>query len=160
MFEKPFRIGHTIKTGSIEGQVENIGFRTTQLRTADGTSLIVPSSELIRTPIENLTLRKHWRIKKRLRISLTTSLEALASFKQGIDALLRANPAVHEKSIRISLVEILSEGLEIQVEFKLEAKNGTEQLRQADAILMQIIDLARSSKVLLDADPATVITSA
>lgn len=150
MFEKPFRIGHTIKTGAIEGQVENIGFRTTQLRTADGTTLIVPSSELIRTPIENLTLRKHWRVKKSLKVGLSTSLDSLSHFKQGIDALLRANPGVHEKSIRISLVEILAAGLEIRIEFKLEAKNGADQLRQADAILTQIIDLARTLGVRLD----------
>lgn len=150
MFEKPFRIGHTIKTGAIEGQVENIGFRTTQLRTADGTTLIVPSSELIRTPIENLTLRKHWRVKKSLKVGLSTSLESLSHFKKGIDTLLRANPGVHEKSIRISLVEILAAGLEIRIEFKLEAKNGADQLRQADAILTQIIDLARTLGVRLD----------
>ena len=156
MFEKPFRIGHTIKTGSLEGQVENIGFRTTQLRTGDGTALIVPSSELIRTPIENLTLRKHWRVKKSLKVGLSTSLEALSAFKQGIEALLLANPSVHEKSIRISLAEILAEGLEIRIEFKLEAKNATEQLRQSDAILMQIIELARSSNIGLD--PAAVST--
>lgn len=150
MFEKPFRIGHTIKTGSLEGQVENIGFRTTQLRTADGTTLIVPSSELIRTHIENLTLRKHWRVRKSLKIGLSTSLEALSNFKQGIAALLRATPSVHEKSIRISLVEILVEGLEIRIEFRLEAKDASDQLRQADAILVQIIDLARSSNIKLD----------
>lgn len=154
MFEKPFRIGHTIKTGSIEGQVENIGFRTTQLRTGDGTTLIVPSSELIRTPIENLTLRKHWRVRKSFKIGLSTSLESLSHFKQGIEGLLRATPCVHEKTIRISLVEILADGLEIRIEFKLEAKNGTEQLRQADAILMQIIDLARSLNIRLDPDHA------
>jgi len=156
MFEKPFRIGHSIKTGSIEGQVENIGFRTTQLRTADGTTLIVPSSELIRTPIENLTLRKHWRVKKSLRIGLSTSLEALSDFKQAIGGLLKATPGVHEKSIRISLVEILAEGLEIRIEFSMEAKNGAEQLRQADAILMQILELARSSKIMLEPDPAAM----
>ena len=103
-----------------------------------------------------MTLRKHWRVKKSLKVGLSTSLEALSAFKQGIEALLRANPSVHEKSIRISLAEILAEGLEIRIEFKLEAKNATEQLRQSDAILMQIIDLARSSNIRLD--PAAVST--
>lgn len=150
MFEKPFRIGHSIKTGSIEGQVENIGFRTTQLRTADGTTLIVPSSEIIRTPIENLSLRKHWRVRKSLKVGLSTSLEALSNFKFGIEATLKEMPAVHEKSIRVSLVDILAEGLEIRIEFSMEAKNGAEQLRQADAILMKILDLARSIPISLD----------
>lgn len=150
MFEKPFRIGHIIKTGSIEGQVENIGFRTTQLRTGDGTTLIVPSSEIIRTPIENLTLRKHWRVKKSIKIGLLTSLETLSHFKLGIEALLKENPNVNEKSIRVSLAEILPEGLEIRIEFSQEAKNSAEQLRQADVILMQILDLARASGIRFD----------
>ena len=147
MFEKPFRIGHSIKTGSIEGQVENIGFRTTQLRTADGTTLIVPSSEIIRTPIENLTLRKHWRVRKTLKVGLSTSLEALSGFKTGIETLLKETPGVNEKSIRISLTEILTEGLELRIEFTLEAKNGAEQLRLADIVLTHIVDLARISGI-------------
>ena len=152
MFEKPFRIGHSIKTGSIEGQVENIGFRTTQLRTADGTTLIVPSSEIIRTPIENLTLRKHWRVRKTLNVSLSTSLEALSGFKTGIETLLKETPGVNEKSIRISLTEILTEGLELRIEFTLEAKNGAEQLRLADIVLTHILDLARISEIRLAPD--------
>ena len=159
MFEKPFRIGHTIRTGAIEGQVENIGFRTTQLRTADGTTLIVPSSEIVRTPIENLTLRKHWRVRKSLKIGLSTSLDELSQFKQGIEALLKATPFIHEKSIRISLVEIQAEGLEIRIEFSMEARNGAEQLRQADAILMKVLELARVIPISLDpAHPAVAST--
>jgi MscS family membrane protein len=156
MFEKPFRIGHSIKAGSIEGQVENIGFRTTQLRTADGTTLIVPSSEIIRTPIENLTLRKHWRVKKSLKVGLSTSLEALSNFKFGIEALLKETPGVNEKSIRISLAEILAEGLEIRIEFTLEVKNSAEQLNLADAVLTRILDLARTTGIRLDPEEPLV----
>jgi len=161
MFEKPFRIGHSIKAGSIEGQVENIGFRTTQLRTADGTTLIVPSSEIIRTPIENLTLRKHWRVKKSLKVGLSTSLEALSNFKFGIEALLKETPGVNEKSIRISLAEILAEGLEIRIEFTLEVKNSAEQLNLVDAVLTRILDLARTTGIRLDPEePGVAIRSA
>jgi hypothetical protein len=107
----------------------------------------VPSSEIIRTPIENLTLRKHWRVRKTLNVSLSTSLEALSGFKTGIETLLKETPGVNEKSIRISLTEILTEGLELRIEFTLEAKNGAEQLRLADIVLTHIVDLARISGI-------------
>ncbi|MBK8752234.1 MAG: mechanosensitive ion channel [Candidatus Competibacteraceae bacterium] len=38
MFEKPFAIGHLIKVQSIEGIVENVGFRSTRIRTPQNSS--------------------------------------------------------------------------------------------------------------------------
>ena len=51
--EKPFRVGHWIQVGDREGQVQEITWRATKLRTKDGQFLIVPNSVISKEPILN-----------------------------------------------------------------------------------------------------------
>ena len=44
--EKPFSLGDWIQTGTVEGAVEDIGFRSTRVRTLDGSLVTVPNSLL------------------------------------------------------------------------------------------------------------------
>ncbi|MDP2389095.1 MAG: mechanosensitive ion channel family protein [Acidobacteriota bacterium] len=51
--EKPFRVGHWIRVGEREGQVQEVTWRATKLRTKDGEFLIVPNSLMAKDPVLN-----------------------------------------------------------------------------------------------------------
>jgi CRP-like cAMP-binding protein len=51
--EKPFRVGHWIQVADREGQVQEITWRATKLRTKDGEFLIVPNSIVSKDPVLN-----------------------------------------------------------------------------------------------------------
>jgi len=55
LVERPFRIGDAIDVSGYTGVVEEISFRTTQLRTADGREVIVPNGDFMTKPVVNLT---------------------------------------------------------------------------------------------------------
>ncbi|HEV8534667.1 MAG TPA: mechanosensitive ion channel domain-containing protein [Candidatus Limnocylindria bacterium] len=55
LVERPFRIGDTIEVTGYTGIVEEISFRTTQLRTADGREVVVPNGTFMILPVVNLT---------------------------------------------------------------------------------------------------------
>ena len=52
--ERVFRIGDRIRVGDPEGVVEQVGFRSTRLRTDEGTLLTVPNSVIAASAINNL----------------------------------------------------------------------------------------------------------
>ena len=54
--ERPIKIGDLIKVGSDEGDVKRISVRSTELKLADHSTLIIPNSELITKPVLNKTL--------------------------------------------------------------------------------------------------------
>ncbi len=51
--EKPFRVGQWVQFGDREGQVQEITWRATKLRTKDGQFLIVPNSVISKEPVLN-----------------------------------------------------------------------------------------------------------
>lgn len=55
LVERPFRIGDTIEVSGYSGRVEEISFRTTQLRTDDGREVIVPNGTFMTSAVVNLT---------------------------------------------------------------------------------------------------------
>lgn len=55
LIERPFRIGDSIEVTGYSGTVEDISFRTTQLRTDDGREVIVPNGTFITSAVVNLT---------------------------------------------------------------------------------------------------------
>ncbi len=53
--EKPFRVGHWIQVGEREGQVHEITWRATKLRTKAGQFLVVPNSVIGKEPVLNFS---------------------------------------------------------------------------------------------------------
>jgi small-conductance mechanosensitive channel/CRP-like cAMP-binding protein len=85
--EKPFRVGHWIAVGSREGQVEEITWRATKLRTKAGQFLIVPNGVISKEPILNYSEPT---IPTRLEIDLGASYltppnEVKAAIREALD---------------------------------------------------------------------------
>lgn len=55
LVERPFRIGDTIEVDGHQGEIAEISFRTTRLRTADGREVIVPNATLMTNAVVNLS---------------------------------------------------------------------------------------------------------
>jgi small-conductance mechanosensitive channel len=55
LLERPFRVGDTIKVKDQQGVVENIGVRTTQLRTTDNVQVLVPNAMVFAEVVTNHT---------------------------------------------------------------------------------------------------------
>jgi predicted amidohydrolase len=51
--DKPFKIGDTIKTSSFEGAVQEVGFRSTRIKTADESIVYISNARLSEMTIDN-----------------------------------------------------------------------------------------------------------
>ncbi len=84
-FDKPFTTGDLVKVQGFTGTVENIGLRSTRIRTDHKTYITVPNKQMVDTILDNITLRTQRRAEVILEIGLsatTTQLkEVIASIK-------------------------------------------------------------------------------
>lgn len=76
LVERPFRIGDEIEVAGYSGSVEEIAFRTTQLRTADGLEVIVPNGTFMTSAVVNLTRFPTRRVGARLTLPADDAVAA------------------------------------------------------------------------------------
>ena len=67
--DKPFAVGERVVIDSHDGVVEDIGLRSTRVRTLDGHLVTMPNGELANKAIKNITKRPH--IKRMANITIT-----------------------------------------------------------------------------------------
>ena len=91
MVDKPFTIGDHIKIGSVEGRAEQIGFRSTRIRTFDQTLVSLPNKNLIGTNLENFSDRGRARVKLKLNAHYGLSESALKLVIQELKNTLENN---------------------------------------------------------------------
>ncbi|MES2478306.1 MAG: mechanosensitive ion channel family protein [Bacteroidota bacterium] len=91
MVDKPFTIGDHIKIGSVEGRAEQIGFRSTRIRTMDQTLVSLPNKNLIGTNLENFSERGKARVKLKLNANYGLSQNTLKTLIQELKSVIDTN---------------------------------------------------------------------
>ena len=67
--DRPFQIGERVKIGEHDGVVEQVGFRSTRIRTLTGHLVTIPNSKVADSPVENIGRRPY--IKRVLDVTVT-----------------------------------------------------------------------------------------
>ncbi|MFN5705536.1 MAG: mechanosensitive ion channel family protein, partial [bacterium] len=99
--DKPFVVGDLVKVDGIEGTIEKVGFRSTQIRSMDKSIITVPNKKMIDNALENLTLRNFRRIKFTLSLTYETTPQQIKSITDDINNLINNHPNIKEESIAI-----------------------------------------------------------
>ena len=89
MFEK----GNWIKTPDVEGTVEEIGFRATEIRQFDKALVPIPNSKLASEALVNLSRMTQRRIYWKIGVEYRTTKEQLSGIITDIQEYLHSNPA-------------------------------------------------------------------
>ncbi|XP_004306750.1 PREDICTED: mechanosensitive ion channel protein 1, mitochondrial [Fragaria vesca subsp. vesca] len=93
-FTKPFSLGDTIKAGTIEGQVVEMGLTTTSLLNAEKFPVIVPNSLFSSQVIVNKS-RAQWRgMVTRIPLQINDELDKVPQISVDIKNMLRSHPKV------------------------------------------------------------------
>ncbi|MEO0454530.1 MAG: mechanosensitive ion channel domain-containing protein, partial [Verrucomicrobiota bacterium] len=92
MVDRPFQVGQWIKVGNIDGTVEDVGFRSTKIRTFYNSLVSIPNAEVANSDIDNMGLREYRRVKTTLGVAYDTPAEKMEAFLEGIKNIIKANP--------------------------------------------------------------------
>jgi MscS family membrane protein len=96
--ERPLKVGDLIKAddGIVFGTVQEIGIRTTKVRTFDGTIQTVPNSKLSGTTLENISLMPGRRIVATLSLSNKSTAEQIEKAKKIIEQTIHKKQKTRE----------------------------------------------------------------
>lgn len=97
--DKPFKIKDRIKVNGLDGFVEDMGIRTTKLRTLEGRLVTIPNKTFSQSPIENVNSEPSRKVVLTLGLTYSTSPQAMQRATDLIKQLLDAHPGTDENRI-------------------------------------------------------------
>lgn len=119
--DKPFEVGQLVIVKDIRGKIENIGLKTTRIRSLTGEEWVVSNTELLNQPIRNLGARVERSVFLQLYIDLATDPVKL----ERIPALIEAQVNEHEEATfnRAHLFQISPYGLVYRYKYSINTQN-------------------------------------
>ena len=92
--DKSMRVGDWIKIGDVEGIVEDIGLRTTKIRSFEKSLIVVPNQFLANQSLENFSRRNVRRIKMTIGLTYSTTRDQMVKILKEIREMLRNHPGI------------------------------------------------------------------
>ncbi|ESQ87700.1 hypothetical protein ABAC460_18680 [Asticcacaulis sp. AC460] len=76
LFNRPYRIGDSVKIGEVAGNVHRLGLFATEINTGENIRVFVPNTKIFSNEISNLTTNGAVRVEVRFDVGMATDLPA------------------------------------------------------------------------------------
>jgi MscS family membrane protein len=130
IFDKPFKQGDWIMTSDVEGIVEEIGTRTTKVRTSSEAVVTIPNAMLSNSAITNWSKITHKRIKMRISLETCTRREQITRIIQRIRDYLQNHPDIETDPSKATTLVHLFEFNENSIDILLDYFTKTTILQE------------------------------
>jgi len=157
--DRTFRVGDRLKIGDKEGVVEQMGFRSTKLRTPEDSLLVLPNSQLAYGVIDNLGARVHRRLRTLFSVQASTPLDRLAALQEGLREYLKGHPKVDHGRIFVYVERITDGSVELEVNTYIAARDGDTEKRCREELMCEILKLAHSLEVELSPGKVRIVSA-
>jgi len=113
--DQPMREGDVVKLYDFTGTVEQIGLRSTRIRTVDRTIVTVPNGDLANQRIESFTVRDRLRFATNIGLVHGTTAAQLRAIRGEIEAILRRHPKVCQDTVAVWFKELAASALILEI---------------------------------------------
>lgn len=147
LLDSPFKIGDVVKFADVEGTVEEVGFRSTRIRTPEDSLVTVPNSKFIGNWVDNLGLKRVRRIRIVLGLEYGTPPEKIEAFCEGVRELVRAHPLTANENYHVSLTGFSASSLDVEMICFIKALDYATYTRERHRLLLDLLRLAQKLNV-------------
>jgi MscS family membrane protein len=159
LFDKVIQVGDVVKVNAQTGVVEDIGLRSTRLRTPERTVLSVPNGTMATAVLENLRFRDKFLCQQVIRLRYELSPDHVRYVLERIRQLMRENPKVEESSARVRFVRFSENSLDVEIFCYFLETDYNEFLQTQEALLLSVMDeLEKAGAVLALPSQTTYVT--
>jgi MscS family membrane protein len=147
--DKPFDVGDWIIFDKIEGTVEEIGIRSTRIRTFSKSLISIPNGKLADMVIDNMGKRNQRRFSSKLSVPYTTAPETIEKFIESIKKFIIAHEFVSKDFIEVRLFDMGESSLQILIYCFLNLDDWDSELTAREEIISEIIKIAHKLEIEL-----------
>lgn len=139
--DQPIRVGDFCQFEGALGTVEDIGIRSTRVRTLERTLVTIPNGSFSSMQIENYTLREKYLFRHQLGARYETNTKAIRIVKNAIFEYLAAHPQIEGDEPGVRFIALGSDNLTIEVFAYIIAKDVPEFYEIQGDILLALIEI-------------------
>lgn len=143
--DQPVRVGDLFRSGDHIGYVEEIGLRSTRIRTLGRSILTIPNAQFAALEIENLTRRDQTRLRTLVQIHYDTTPDQLRFVLHRLEQMLREHPKIAESLLRVRLVGFSQTSLDVEVNAYATTVDWNEFLAIRQDVLLRIMSIVESA---------------
>ena len=153
--DKPFVVGDLIKVGTVEGNIEKIGFRSTRIRTAEKSFVTVPNKKMVDSELDNLSMRMQRLAKFNIGLTYETKPEQIKNIVKNIQICLDNYPIIMKDETIIKLHNFSETAINIMVSYTVDTMEFKVYLNVREEINYKIMEIVEKYGTRF-AHPATI----
>jgi small-conductance mechanosensitive channel len=137
LFDKPFRRGDAITYDTTSGTVEEIGLKSTRIRSITGEERVISNKQLLDKEIQNNTRRDMRRYKFVLGTTYETDVAKLRAIPDMMKEVVEANDALF---VRCGFVTFNASSVDFELEFDSPSQDYAEGYHRRHAVGLAILE--------------------
>ena len=143
--DRPAKVGDFCRVGEHLGTVEDVGMRSTRVRTLDRTLVTIPNAEFSTARVENYGKRDRIRLFTVIQVGYDTSHEQMRYLLVELRRMLYSHPRTLPDPCRIRFVNFGAYSLDLEIFVYIDTKDWNEFLGIREDIFLRIMDIVEAS---------------
>jgi MscS family membrane protein len=145
LLDRPFQVGDWVVIGSVEGEVMEIGLRTTLIRTSLDTVITMPNANLANTPVENWGKRRFRRWQPIFKLDINSDPTKVSDFCDGVANLIAGHEKTMKEEDSYARVSTLGpDAIDIGCNIYWNINSGKIEREARDNFLIDVMELAKT----------------
>jgi MscS family membrane protein len=145
ILDKAMTVGDTLKLGDLVGTIEDIGLRSTRIRTLDRTMVVVPNGQIANATIETLSARDKFWFHPVISLRFETSPAQILSIVARIRKLLFECSIIETDSVRVRFFRLGAYSFDLDIFGYLFARDWNQFLEIQETLLLDIMDIVKQA---------------
>jgi MscS family membrane protein len=141
LIDRPFHVGDWITFDGGDGVVEEVGLRSTRVRTFAKTVVSIPNAALANATVENHSLMPKRRIKYSVGVTYSSTVDQMRTLVTRIEEYLKGNPDIDQEFMLVKFTEFNSSSLDIFVYCFTVTTDWTQHLSVKQDVNLRIMEL-------------------
>lgn len=143
--DQPVRIGDLCRFGDRTGTVEDIGLRSTRIRTPERTIVSVPNADFSGMQLENFARRDRMWLQAKLGLHYETTAEQLRTVLEELRKLLLGHPKIQADSAQVRFIAFGPASLDLEVNAYVRTTDQNEFGAIREDLFLRMMDVIAAS---------------
>lgn len=156
IIDQPAQVGDFVKVGTVVGTVEDVGIRSTRIRTNDRTLVTIPNGDLSSQQIENYAVRDRFLFNPVIGIEYGLPAAKVREATEIIARILEEHEKVAEGS-RARLANLGENSLDIEVFSYIEVSDFGDSLIWREELLLTILERLEAAGIGIAFPTRTIV---